>query len=116
MIHVGQSRSQERSVWGIDCYTRGNVEHVLDLTLGLSRERARDFIQRSLLPALNRQTGPEGVDMLPALRDLVHGESGGPKARGEHMLAAKTLLDAIQGWVADREGFVDSVAWVLLWR
>lgn len=73
------------------------MEHVLDLMLGLSKERARSFIQRSLLPALNRQTGPDGVDMLPALRDLVYGKSGGPIAQAEHLVAAKTLLEAIEG-------------------
>ena len=61
---------QERCVWGIDCYTRSSVEYVLELTLGLTREQARVWITKTLLPALNRQNGPRGVDMLPALRDL----------------------------------------------
>ncbi|CAM9485620.1 unnamed protein product, partial [Ectocarpus sp. 8 AP-2014] len=60
-------RLQERSVWGIDCYTRSNVEHMLDLTLGLSKGQAQHWITTTLLPALNRQNGPRGVDMLPAL-------------------------------------------------
>lgn len=50
------------------------MEHVLDLTLGLSKTKSRDFIQRTLLPALNsKQRRSEGVDMLPALRELVFG-------------------------------------------
>ena len=57
-------------MWGIDCYTRSSVEYVLELTLGLTREQARVWITKTLLPALNRQNGPRGVDMLPALRDL----------------------------------------------
>lgn len=43
---------------------------MLDLTLGLSKEQAQHWITTTLLPALNRQNGPRGVDMLPALRDL----------------------------------------------
>lgn len=61
---------QERSVWGIDCYTRTSVELVLELTLGLSKEQSRVWITKTLLPALNRQNGARGVDMLPAVRDL----------------------------------------------
>lgn len=57
-------------MWGIDCYTRTSVEQALELTLGLSKDQARFWITKTLLPALNRQNGPRGVDMLPALKDL----------------------------------------------
>ena len=105
-------------MWGIDCYTRHNVEHVLDLTLGLSKEQANLWIRKTLLPALNRQKGARGVDMLPALRDHCkvipdgEGEAAlaasrertelddfdlGPKAEGMHLVAAQALLHAIEG-------------------
>lgn len=105
-------------MWGIDCYTRNNVEHVLGLTLGLSKEQSQYWIRKTLLPALNRQKGARGIDMLPALRDVckvipdgqteeelrVSRERAeaeefdlGPKAQGEHLVAAQALLHVIEG-------------------
>ena len=110
--------TQERSVWGIDCYTFKNLQHVLDLTIGFSKEQSSSWIRKVLLPALNRQKGARGVDMLPALRDLCkvvpdgEGEEElaasreraeleefdlGPKAEGQDLVAAKALLHAIEG-------------------
>lgn len=57
-------------MWGIDSYTHNGVQFVLGLTLGLSKEKASFWITKTLLPALNRQNGPRGASMLPALRDL----------------------------------------------
>ncbi|KAL4458700.1 hypothetical protein ABPG75_013565 [Micractinium tetrahymenae] len=94
-----------RQTWGLDSYTRRNIWTALGRcpelgshnTVQLDEARAR-FIERHLLPALNRRE-QDGWDILPALQQLVAGATG-PDAAA--MRAAAALLvwavEGIEAW------------------
>jgi len=63
----------EQPVWGIDCYTRTNIEMILDERFRgeLSLEQKKDFIERKLLPAINAQDPSVAHDMRKAFESIV---------------------------------------------
>ncbi|CAM9346222.1 unnamed protein product, partial [Phaeothamnion confervicola] len=69
---------REAAVWGLDSYTRVNVEVVLEKLLGWPRERADRFVELVLLPTVNALEGIEGsTAMEAALQALRDGLNGG---------------------------------------
>lgn len=62
---------QLRHVWGIDSYTRRSVQLSLADVGAVSEEECRAFVERQLLPALQRQPAESAHDMRVVLRELV---------------------------------------------
>ncbi|CAM9539119.1 unnamed protein product [Chrysoparadoxa australica] len=63
-VHV-----KEVPVWGLDCFTRKNVEIVLQ-EMGWERTQVRRFIEALLLPHINMQNGPEAFTLRAALESI----------------------------------------------
>ena len=69
-LQIGKELA-EVAVWGMDSYSRRNVELALDDLPTPMPDRQRSlWIERTLAPAINRQ-GTEGWDMRAALNDLL---------------------------------------------
>ena len=66
---------EEREVWGIDAYTRRNIELALadaePAALRMAPDEVRRFLESELLPALNRVELERGHDITCALAALV---------------------------------------------
>ena len=68
---------REQPVWGIDCYTRRNVE----LAIGGTPASAKAFIEQALLPAINAVPRENGWDMVAACDQILASAGGaGPPA------------------------------------
>lgn len=71
-LKMGQ-QVQVTDMWGLDCYTRRNVQTVLRMAAGFETEQLqRNFLQRILLPAIDAQPSHRAHNLVNAMRSILH--------------------------------------------
>ena len=91
----------EADMWGMDCYSRRNVQSVLEVVIGLTGEDAkRLFIQQLLLPVVDCQPSFRAHDITFALRSIL--SNIGPPPLPEDYVAGKHAFPHVFGeWQSD---------------